>query len=356
MNTRRMLSLMVVAMLFLVWAPSALAAGTEEGGVHFGPYTLAAGESVSGDLLVIGPVVIESDATFEGDLSVFGPFTMEEGALLDGDLSVFGDATIAGTVTGDCAIAGPVVLRSTAVIEGDLAVASKSLEQEDGAIVYGDIEEESGDGVSVDLPYAGTFEVNAHEGRGGYVLRFLWTLMKSGLLLVVALLFALMIVTLWPREVETVGEAIVAAPPITFAVGLAVLVAAALVILLLTLTVCLIPLAFVVAVAVGVGVAVGWVALGALIGRKLVDLVQLQERLSPVAEALIGTFFITGMALLVNIVSDCLVVILVWPLAALGTGAVLLTRFGTMRYLGGPLFTSAEEGEGESLPASSSES
>ncbi len=354
MNTRRMLSLVMVALLFLVWAPSALAAGTEGGGVHFGPYTLAAGESVSGDLLVIGPVVIESDATFDGDLSVFGPFTMEEGALLDGDLSVFGDATIAGTVTGDCAIAGPVVLRSTAVIEGDLAVAGKSLVQEDGATVYGDIEEESGDGVSVDVPYAGTFEVDAHEGRGGFALRLLWTLMKSGLLLVVALLFTVMIVTLWPKEVETIGETIAAAPPITFAIGLAVLIAAALVILLLTLTVCLIPLAFVVAVAVGVGVAVGWVALGALIGRKLLDLVQLKKRPSPVVEALIGTFFITSMAVLINIVSDCLVVILVWPLAALGTGAVLLTRFGTTPYLGGPIFTSAEEGE--SLPVPSSES
>ncbi len=350
MNGRRILNLIVVAFLLLAWTPAALAAGESGGGgVHFGPYVLGAGETVSGDLVVIGPVELGSDSTFEGDLAVFGPITIEEGATVDGDLSVFGEAVIAGTVTGDCSVAGSTTLRDSAVIEGDLSVAGP-LTQAEGATIYGDMTQSDDGGVSIDLPYSGTFQVEGPQG-GGLAPRLFWLfwrILKSGLLLIVALLFALLVVSVWPKEIAVIGETITETPPISFLVGLAVLATAAITALLLTLTICLSPVAFLISIAVGIGAAVGWIALGALIGNRLLALFNPKKRPSVLVETLIGTFFLTSLALLINLVSDCLFAIIVWPLAALGVGAVLLTRFGTEPYGGGPIFPTSST---SSLPA-----
>ncbi len=347
MNGRRIFNLIVVALLLLALAPTVLAADASGGdGVHFGPYTLGAGESVSGDLLVIGPVELESDSTFEGDLAVFGPITIAEGATVDGDLSVFGEAVIAGTVTGDCSIAGSTTLRDSAVIEGDLSVAGP-LSRAEGATVYGDTTQSDDNGVSIDLPYGGTFQMEGPRGSS-LALQLFWRILKSGLLLIVALLFALLIVSVWPKEIAVIGETITETPPISFLVGLGVLATAAITSILLTLTICLSPVAFLISIAVGIGAAVGWIALGAIIGNRLLALFNLKQPPSPLVETLIGTFFLTALALLINLVSSCLFTIIVWPLAALGVGAVLLTRFGTEPYSGGPIFPTSSP---SSLPA-----
>ncbi len=339
MNGRRIFQLVAVALLLFAWVPAALAADLGGGGdVHFGPYTLGAGESVSGDLVVIGPVVLDSDATFEGDLTVFGPITIAEGAMLDGDLATFGPATIAGTVTGDCSIAGETTLRDSAVIEGDLSVAGP-LTRADGATVYGEISQSDDGGVSIDVPYGGTLHVEGPAGNGtSWIVQLIWQLTRSVVLLIVAILFALLVASVWPKEMETIGEAITTAPPITFGVGLLLLATTAIVALLLTITICLSPVAFFLIIAVGIAASIGWIALGRVIGNRLFAIAHLQRPPSLLVETLVGTFFITAFALLINLVSNCLFAIIVWPLAALGAGAVLITRFGTEPYTGGPIF------------------
>ncbi len=350
MNGRRIFNLIVVALLLLALAPTVLAANAGGGdGVHFGPYTLGAGETVSGDLVVIGPVELGSDSTFEGDLAVFGPITIAEGATVDGDLSVFGEAVIAGTVTGDCAVAGSTTLRDSAVIEGDLSVAGP-LNRAEGATIYGDTTQSDDNGVSIDLPYGGAFHLEGPQGSS-LALRLFWRILKSGMLLVIALLFALLIASVWPQEMAVIGETITGHTPISFAVGLGVLATAAIVALLLAITICLSPVAFLVSAAVGIGAAVGWVALGAIVGNRLIALFNPKQHPSPLLETLLGTFFITAFALLINLVSGCLFTILIWPLAALGTGAVLLTRFGTEPYTGGPIFPTTSTLPAPTTPA-----
>ncbi len=130
----------IMALLVAMVALPVLAAQGGPGGVHLGAYKLAAGDSISEDLVVRGPVMLEEDSQLDGDLTAFGAATVKEGATVSGDVVVFGALEIAGTVDGNVFTAGAISLQDTAHVSGNVA-ATGVIDQAEGATVDGNIEE-----------------------------------------------------------------------------------------------------------------------------------------------------------------------------------------------------------------------
>jgi predicted acyltransferase (DUF342 family) len=92
--------------------------------VFGGSYTLNSGESIVGNLLILGSVVaLEENSIVKGDV-----------VLLGGTINVNG--TIEGNLVG---VAGVVTLGEKAVIEGDLIVQAASITRDPAAQINGQV-------------------------------------------------------------------------------------------------------------------------------------------------------------------------------------------------------------------------
>ncbi len=336
---KRLQYALILALLLAAFAGPTMAAQSG-GGVHFGAYKLAEGERFNGDLVVFGPVELEADSEFRGDLVAFGDIVIAPGAEVTGELAAFGAADVAGIVGGDFFGAGAVELRESAVIRGNMTTFGDVV-MEEGATVEGEVLSGGGDGVGFTfdwevpnvprpLPVPQPSSGIARLLRPS--VRFLRNLFQGLGVVIILGLFALLMASVWPKELSRVGRAMVEVPLPAFGVGALSLLIAFVVIVILVVTICFSLLAPLVGVVVGIGVAMGWVALGSIVGERLLRGLFKQPQVTPVMAALVGTTVITLLAALVNVISGCLYVILVFPLFALAAGAVMLTRFGTMPY------------------------
>jgi len=318
----------VLALLCLALPVSANSSGQGGGGIRWGPYTLSAGDSASGDLTVFGPVTLREDSFFDGDLTVFGEVLIEYGATMDGTLVVMGTLELAGTVDGDVFAAGTATLEESAYVSGDLSAVSGVL-QDGEAIVDGDIVLLDEDDFDWDIPpFPGA---DLHVNQRPFWITWVWNGMRAIFSTLVMGLIALVLVSVWPQQVEQVSQTIESAPLTTFGIGLLVWLLTPLVFVLLAITLCLLPLGIVGLVIVGIGVLLGIVALGAILGRRVWCQVYKQPQPNAVVTTVLGTSILTLLLLLAKII---------WPLHSLllfvlippAAGAVLLTRFGMVPY------------------------
>jgi cytoskeletal protein CcmA (bactofilin family) len=330
------IALLVLLSQTVVAAPlnQPLVQGTE--GIHFGSYELQPGARVSGDLVVFGgPVVIREDSEFDGDLTVFGPMTLERDALVDGQLVVLGAADIGGQVHGNVFTAGEITLRATAYIEGDLS-ATGAIRQSPGAVVVGEIQsvdQQEWDRVrSVPLPFIGPGVVRPPQiNQTPRWVTFIWRIVQGLVTVVLLGLLALVIASLWPAQTERVGRVIEEEPLTTYGTGLLTLILSGIAAVLLTITICLSPFAAIGMVIVALGLLVGWVALGMVLGRRLLVGALNTPNPTPVASAVLGTVLISLILALSRVLGP-IHALLLFLLAPLSVGAVLLTRFGTRPY------------------------
>ncbi|MBN1262080.1 MAG: polymer-forming cytoskeletal protein [Anaerolineae bacterium] len=332
---------LLLAVLLAILALPVLAAQGGTGGVHFGPYTLAAEDSVTGDLVVFGPVTLNRYSELDGDLAAFGEVTIKEGATITGDLVVFGASDIDGNVEGNVFAAGAIHLRDDAYVEGDVAAVGQ-VARDEGAVVKGTIEPmENMESLEWEFPFVGPVVVNPgardfpvviEPGRPMWMNVF-WKMVQGFTTIIVMSLFAALIAGIWPQHVNRVEQTIVDAPAPSFGVGLLALVIAGIVIAVLAITICLSPFALIGAIIAGLGLALGWVALGSLLGARLLQSLFKTNTFTPAGAAVFGTALLTTLAVLINLTADCLFTILIIPLFAVVGGAVVLTRFGTMPYL-----------------------
>lgn len=331
---KRLIHSLILGLLLATFAVPVLAApGLQgEGGVRFGPYTLNAGDSASGDLTVFGgPVTLKTDSTFSGDLTVFGgPVTVEEGAVIDGTLVVIGEADIAGTVEGDVFATGAVTLQAAATIGGDLSTVGM-IDRAEGAVVEGDV-----------TPVApGDFGFNRKfpiDINGSYAtrsrplwLKGLWSIAKGVAGVLILTLLALIIVSVWPQQTERVGKAVEEVPLTAFGTGLLVLLVAGIATGILAITICLSPFAFLSGMIVGIGVLFGWIALGLTLGMHILASVFNQSQPQALPSAVLGTALLATMMALTRIFWP-IYAILLFALTPLAAGAIFLTRFGTVPY------------------------
>lgn len=332
MMRKWILGLIAGVLLAALALPVAAAPGPQgEGGVHFGPYTLESGDTVSGDLTVLGgPVTIKGEASFNGDLTVFGPAKIEEGARVDGNLVVMGEGNIGGTVDGNVFCAGALTLHETATINGDVSAVG-ALTRAEGAVIKGDIVP-VGEG---DYAFERDFPINvnvpgAQSGRPMW-LDLLWKIARAVASVIVLTLLALMIASVWPENTERVGRTIEEAPLTTFGMGLLIFLGAAAILTILAITICLSPFAILGGLAVGVGVLLGWVALGYILGKRVLSGIFDQAQPKTLNAAVLGTALLTSVLALARIFWP-LYGTMMFVLTPLAAGAIALTRFGTRPY------------------------
>ena len=337
----------LVVFLSLLAMPALAAQG---GGVHFGPYTLSEGDSVTGDLVVFGPVNLKENSELRGDLVAFGELTVGENALVAGDLVAFGRADIAGRIEGDLFCAGDITLLDSAVVEGDVS-AIGGVSQSETAKITGDIVPLDEADFNWNLPIVGTVTREIQPDRPQW-LTLLWRWTRALLTVLALVLFALLIATVWPTQLQQVGRTLAEVPLLSFGMGLLILLGAGAVIVILMLTICLSPIALLAAVVVGIGVALGWVALGTVLGERILRGLFDDYGDSMIPATLLGTTIITLLAVLVNLISDCLYTVLIFPIFALAAGAVFLTRGGTQPHEFSPAVgNTSRVGSSPELPA-----
>lgn len=329
------LSFVWVLSLVLVVMGAPVAAATpefQEGGrIHFGPYTLSSGDVAAGDLVVFGPVTLGAESRFDGDLVAFGTVSVGEGAVIEGQLVAMGDVDIKGVINGDVFAAGALNLRKTARVTGDVSVVGQ-MDQADGAVVEGSITPvESIEGVDWNVPVPFFDPGNIRVGRTPGWLKVFGAVARGIVGVVVMGLLALIIVSLWPQQMQRVGRVVEEVPLTAFGVGLLLLIVAGILFFVLSITICLSPIALLGAFVVGAGILFGWVALGAVLGERILVGLFNQSKPTLALSTVFGTFLISVIIAMAQVfwpIWGLLFFLLLPPLA----GAVLLTRFGTLPY------------------------
>lgn len=296
--------------LLLAFSAMPVFADGGTGKVVFGEsFTLESGDRMDGDLVVLGgSVVLETRSRVEGNVVVMG-----------------GSARVAGDVEGDLVtFGGNVVLRSTAVVDGDLVTIGGTVQRDPGAVVKGN--EVEGPEIR-GLPRIQPFSTRLPFDRG-------WNVFSNSIFdvfgdIVLALALAaigLLVVLFLPKQTEVVGQAVLAAPLPSAGVGLLTGVVAVFLIVLLAITICLSPVAFLLGVAMLVAGIFGWIAIGLLVGRRLLEAFNVRGITSLMAVAA-GTLLISVLRAI-----PCLGAIFGFVLGCAGLGAVVLTRFGRQTY------------------------
>ncbi len=317
-------------LLALLLAAPVLAAepGPGDGGFHFGPYTFEAGTTYSGDQVVFGNATMEEASVIDGNLMVMGPLDMAEKAALNGSLFVLGPATLAGKVKGDVAVLGPLTLAETAYIAGDVSVTGP-LTRAQGAVIEGNVNS-AGSGFTWGPSWPGNG--NTQGGRPQWLV-WLWKIVRAGVALVIFVLLALLLAAVWPDQLARMAETIGTHPLPSLGIGLLTLIGVLVIGTGLLITLCLAPVALLGFTALSLALAVGWIALGQLVGEHLLRAIQSHKAPSPLWSAVLGTFLLTLMGVLLNLIGFCLYAPVVYGLASIGLGALVLTRVGSRPYL-----------------------
>jgi len=315
--TRILQTLLVVAIMLMAAVPAFASDGQPPGQVVWGDFTLQSGQTMAGDLIVFGgDVRIEADSQLEGSLLAWG-----------------GDVEIAGTVEKDVvAMGGDVLLRKTARIYGGLVALGGTVDREVGAQVRGQQLVNPprwswwrwgwGAAPVPFYPYwpsdglpAMAFQVAM---RGGRLL--LRTVVMAGLAGLVALL--------WPRAATRVGRSALERPLNAFGMGLLTLIVGILLAVGLIITLCLSPVGAAVAVALVVAVLFGQLAIGIVVGERLMPTLT-SRTVAPFWTAALGAGLLTLLVDLLDLI-PCVGWVGGFLVTCAGLGAVVLTRFGTM--------------------------
>jgi len=279
---------------------------------------------------------IESGARVRKDVVSFGGnVVLEQGTRVEGDVVVFGgNVSIAGEVRQDVTVfGGNVTLAPTAVVGSNLITFGGFVDRKEGATVRGRITR----GERFYFPFEWT-PVMMPFAFGGSALGML-TGMAAGFVrgifyaLALAALGALVVVFL-PTQTRQVSDTAYKSAMPSLGVGCLTLFVAVTLGILLIITLCGIPIALILFVALFIAWLFGWIALGWLIGEKVLAAAKVKETLSvPIVAVVVGIVLLAILGALP--LAGWLIGLFV---GSLGLGAVVLTRFGTRAY---PLLASA---------------
>jgi hypothetical protein len=311
--TRLRTILLIVLVLWLVPLFSA-SAQTGSDALIGQEYVLESGQVLDHDLVLLGGTAhLKPDSAVQGDVALVGAEAVVEGRV-EGGIVAFG---------------GAVTLGATAEVMGDV-VALGGLQRHPDARVHGNVVTAADRGQTAP---AGPGQFSAQPDLG--TLRFFpwgdlprWgrQLVDLGRLMVgifFLLLIAAVGASLLAENVNTIKRVMISSAPLAFGTGLLTLALVALLVPLLFIICIGAPVALALILALLVALLLAWVATGALVGHKVLEMLHLQHS-SVLAQTLVGTLIITALANVpcVGALFACLV--LSWAL-----GAVVLSRFGT---------------------------
>jgi hypothetical protein len=306
------LVLVLLAALAGAWPAYAAGCGDDHA-VIADSYTLAAGQVLDSNLIVLG-----------------GQATVAPGAVVNCKVVVLGGSLdLSGKVLQDVVVmGGDVHLHSASEIDGELQSLGGTFTQDAGAVIRGGVSQgfnTNNDGGSGNpLPDAGFSVVNAALGFYHRVSETILGALGIGLV-------ALLVVLIWPEPTARVRAAVQNAPGPSGVLGLLTAIAVPVLIFVAMVTVCLIPVGFMAGVVLTAAIAFGWIAVGELVGQKLVSALNISH-LSPAVAAGIGTALLS-LAVSVTSWFPCVGWVVPLVVSSVGLGAVTLTRFGTQPYL-----------------------
>jgi hypothetical protein len=320
-----MIVLRALALVLLLLA----AAGCTEGPGAEGRYSLTVvtqGEHTFGaDQVSVGPLVVAG-----------GDVHLQAGADHRGELfALAGQVRLEGRVDGDVlALGADIVLEDGAVVTGDLRQAGGTVVRSAGSTVQGQVTETDDVG-----------QVFGGQGEAPTLLdRLIWWLVT-----VVALAGPAWLLTrVAPRPVDRVRRASTGHPVVSGALGTLVLVMTPALVVSMVFTLFLIPLALVVAVLLGGVVAYGLVGLAHALGAGVVR--RTGWSLRAPGQAALGTGVLVSALHLVALL-PVLGVLVLAVVAAVATGAVLLTGLGTRTYTPPPNPDDVEDMEETATPS-----
>ena len=315
-NAHRSLLRLLAILALLLLAQPVLADG--HGYTVFGEeYTLAEGERLNGDLVVLG-----------------GRARLLPHSVVDGNVAIIGgEATIEGQVRGDvAAVGGTLELGASAEVEGDM-VSFGNVRRHPEAIVRGEVV--TGPNAAQRLE-ALTRMFDSRVARSPHVtapvraagdLSWLGSLARQVLTLGTALAAAALISVLFPTHLARVTQAMTSAWLQSAGVGLLTAVVAAVLAPVLAITCIGLPASFVIIVSLAAAVLLGWTGAGQRLGARMARVANLRLT-SILAETILGVALITVVTML-----PCLGALVGLAVAVWGLGAVVLTRFGTRDYV-----------------------
>lgn len=314
---KKILTACLLALLLIAPASPVLANGGE-GVVIFGKdFTLESREELDGDLVVFGgDVVLEEESFVNGTVFIMG-----------------GSATVAGEVGDELVVfSGNVELKSTAFIGSDVVAWGGQLERAEGAVVKGSVSEGvttrffQGPSIVRVVPLPPTPGRVPLEAGTRFLFNTMMDIFKAVITALALMALGLLVVLFLPKQTETVAQAVLAAPLPSLGVGFLTAVVAVGLTALLAITICLSPIALFIGLATTAAGFFGWIAVGLLVGQKLLEGLKVQEP-APLLAVVIGVALISLISAL-----PCLGFFVFLGVASLGLGGVTLTRFGTMSY------------------------
>jgi hypothetical protein len=286
-------------------------------------YALAAGQRIDGDLVVLG-----GDIYLEPGSQVYGSV-----------LALGGSLRVAGQVDGRAmAPSGLVFLEPTAVVAGGI-LAAGDVARTAGALVSGEITDGFGRGFDPGL-------MERLPGRcplafPGFWFGWPWGVGLAGNLFVwsiqvllgslVAVGIGILVALLAPRQTRTAGEALGRYPWQSAGLGLAAWLLAVLVAVPVLVATCIgIPVAAGAVVALTVAALFGCVVAGFVVGERALLALHLAAR-PPLPAVALGLVILSILASVPYLGMLVVASVGVW-----GSGAVVLTRFGTTPFRPSP--------------------
>jgi hypothetical protein len=258
--------------------------------------TLSSGQGIAGSLVVFGGnVTIEAEAMIGEDLVVFGGNVDMDG-ILQGDVFILG---------------GNIDLGPNAVVNGNVVSPGGNINRDPSAVINGD-----------QVSNIGPFFTDGFDFSWGTwtASTVLWMIFQALAMSAVAVLIALFV----PGHLKRTTGAVVKKPFESWGLGLLTLILLVVAIPVSILT-CIGP--FILIFLLVCALALGWVAMGYELGRRMAQ--AFNQNWTIVLEAWVGTLSLGVIVSLIGIV-PCVGWVVPIIVGALGLGAVLLTRFGTI--------------------------
>lgn len=310
MKTITKLALLITLFVTMAWPGTAMAKGLLDDEIVFGgTFTLESGETLDGDLFILGGIAtLEEDSEVNGDVVLMGG-TLEIGGNIDGNV---------------LAIGGFVDLKSSAFVGGDVNVLGAHLEREPGARVGGSVNYNLRG--QFPLPFAGGVRVPWVDLRFSPVVDVIGFIFRTFLWAALAVLLVLFL----PNQTERTAQAAVSQPVVAGALGFLTVVVAVPLLIVLAITIIMSPVSLLGAVLLVIAWAIGLIALGLEIGRRLTQM--LNQNWPPAVSAGMGTFVLILVMNGGKELIPCIGWVIPVMVGTLGLGAVLLTRFGTQAY------------------------
>lgn len=339
---KRLFGILILFVLLALAATPALAQGPGRGDhVCFGGDTLVAATDTPRDVFLFGcGARIQSGARVQRDVVSFGGnIVLEEGTQVGRDLVLFGgNVDISGHVQRRVVvIGGNVTLQAGSVVDGDIQ-SFGNINRRPGATVRGRVNTGSGFNFGGFGGY-GPFAPFGGGGFFGVIAGMIWGLIRALLYAIAFAVLGALTVVFLPAQTRQVGDvAERSALPslgvgcLTLIVGISLYLLLILVSVILMITIIGIPVGILLLVAPPVALAAawlfGWIAVGRLVGEKLIEGVKARETWRvPVIAVIVGILILTLLGAIPFF--GWLISIFV---GLLGIGAVVLSWFGTRPY------------------------